>query len=525
MARLRINLKEIVMLKRKIFRPITLVVLSFLMIFQVATPDASAKDSEITVVAATSESDESSVFDGILDLVGEKGAGIVKDALPTVGDYLCSKVFDYIGIDYTDSYTKELKAVNEKLDNIQNDLREIIKNQERGESQNTIDSFFNVVDTFSTTIHPLYAGYNVLMRQEKEKTLTAKKASEEEEKLYGNLKNIVFGNGTSTGDLYLQLTTLLDKIIEPSRTINKTLMEHYVVTFENRWAFDVQSFTPKKEFLGYASTTVMEGMTLYTFKHFYEMEINKDDAAQTEILETRWGNVKNKSKAVFSYLQKEINAVEKAEKTSKDTNTITHYATGKKLSKKLYVGRFYPVSRNNHYTYNEWSSRRNRVKNSKVYALNNRNFINTIQSEFASYKVNYKKGEDFTINDYLKAVGFTCDDWNNNGLYRGQKFDSSTRKANHNFNFYLEYTDQKGSAQTLNYGEVRTSIFTSKYDKNEKQGNDYSLMAFVGTDGVLIGSYDKIVNTWTDDDNNRAIRDFISKKDDTPANTKYGKVW
>ena len=37
---------------------------------------------------------ESTLFDGVLNLIAEKGAGIIKDNLPTVGDYLCAQIFD-----------------------------------------------------------------------------------------------------------------------------------------------------------------------------------------------------------------------------------------------------------------------------------------------------------------------------------------------------------------------------------------------------------------------------------------------
>lgn len=100
------------MLKRKIFKPIMLIALSLLLICQTVILNDMSKNKEGASTVAVAETKESSVFDGILKLVSEKGADLIKDNLPTVGDFLCSKVFDYIGIDYTDSYTKELKEVN-----------------------------------------------------------------------------------------------------------------------------------------------------------------------------------------------------------------------------------------------------------------------------------------------------------------------------------------------------------------------------------------------------------------------------
>lgn len=206
------------MIRNKITKIILYLALIFMLPFTIFNLEVKAEEQK-----------ETSMFDGVLQLVSQKGGSIVKSNLPKVGDFLCSKVFDYIGIDYTDSYTKELKAINEKLDSIEADLKTIIQNQEKGVSQTTMQSFFNAVDTFSTTVHPLYAGYNALMRSEKDGKISSDKASLEEEKIYNSLKEIVFGSASSTGSLYLQLTTLLNKVCEPNQTVNKTLMQHYVI--------------------------------------------------------------------------------------------------------------------------------------------------------------------------------------------------------------------------------------------------------------------------------------------------------
>ncbi len=523
------------MLKRKIIKPFVLVIMSLVMVFQTLTLNVLSGNTKVTnalpgntnvAVAKTSDSEESSILDGILNLVGEKGSEVIKDALPTVGDYLCSKIFDYIGIDYTDSYTKELKQVNEKLKNIQTDLQTIIKNQNRGNSQNTIDSFFNIVDTFSTTIHPLYESYNELIRQEKNNELTDVQMQKEERTLYNNLDKIVFGNGTSTGDLYLQLMTLLNKIIEPNRTINKTLMEHYIITFENRWAFDTQSFAPKKEFLGYVTTTAMEGLMLYIFKHLYGIKISEVGSVDQNILLARWNELKSKLEAALTYLQKEIKAVDKEKKTSDDTNTIIHYSTGKKLSKKLYLGNFQPTSVNNHYTYESYYSttRQGNMRTVKIQTLNNRAFINTIQNDFAKYKKNYKTGNSFTIQDYLKEVGFQCDNWNNQGLYRGQSHaHSGVVVSNEYWKFFLEYTDKYGNAKTEKWGDVKFKVFGSP-KTNKNSVSDFVVMSFIGADGKLIGSYETIY-----EDNGNTVVDrihyLISEGYHSSGNVELGKVW
>jgi len=163
--------------------------------------------------------------------------------------------------------------VNDRVKAIQQELKGIIKtlneqnaDAKKRDSRNTLDLFFNVVDIFTTTVGPLYAGYDNILTRVKNGTLTLETGTAEEKQFYeNNLKNIVFGNGMSTGSLYLQLNALMEKIVQPSQTLNKTLMEHYFATYEHLWAFEMQSYQPKEEFLGYVMTALMEGITLYTF--------------------------------------------------------------------------------------------------------------------------------------------------------------------------------------------------------------------------------------------------------------------
>ena len=507
-------------LKTKLGKPLVLLGLTL-----GAAGTSSFVELPVTESVVSAEDAESSLLDGVLDLVKEKGSDIIKEYLPTVGDFLCTTIFDYFGIDYSDSFTKRINEVNEKLESIQSDLKTVIKNQTKAESQTTISSYLNIVDVFSDVIHPIYQGYNDLLLNEK-KGMTKEEAKASEEKFYNNnLKNLLFGNRSSTGNLYTQLCNLADTTVSPNSTSHKTLMEHYVVSFEHRWAFNTQSFEPKREFLGYASANLLQGLTLYSFQHLEETQIYKDDSSQLTVLDRRWKNIKDSTKAAFQYLQKEIKTLAEEEKKYTDGNMVRHYSTGKEFCKKLYVGGI-AANEDSHFTYaSRWTTtRQGNTRSVTIDVLNARDLANTIQKEFAQYKENYRKGSSCTLAEFLQSAGFTCTNWNNKGLYRGQSmYHSGAFLTNEYWKFYVEYTDTKGNAVSAYNGRVKYKVAGSPTPQYGEAAN-WTFMAFVGTDGILDGIYDRLYdengNTLVD-----AMYSFARRAVGYSPTGTQGKVW
>lgn len=442
-------------------------------------------------------SSEETLFDGVLNLIAEKGAGIIKDNLPTVGDYLCAQIFDSFEIDYTDSYTKELTNVNKKLDEIEENLKEIIENQEKQVSQNTMIDFFNAVDVFSQTVYPIYAGYNNMIISEKEEIYSAEKAREQQQLFYeNNLQSILFGSSTSTGDLYLQLINLLNKVIIPNRTVESvTLLEHYHITYAYLWAFESQTYVPKKEFLGYVSTTILEGLVLYSFQNAYEIRKAEEagNEVQKVIYKERWKQIKSYSDKALKYLQDEINNINKEEQESFENDTTLHYSTGTIVSRTLYSGKVRSGS-DRYYSYasSTYADRQKSKIIVKYVTLNNEKFIKQVQNEYLAHLKNYKKDSKYTIVDFLKDAGFSCDNWDCIGLYMSQsyKHEGSTFTTEY-FNFYANHVNLYGKTINQQWVILKYEVLSvpkPTYYDYEKQ----NYLAFVGVDGYLIGSFEQI---------------------------------
>jgi len=490
------------MLKKHFWKATVVFILAIAMIlpnftFVARSTEASAPLSVATATGVmTAAETETSVFDKVLSLVSEKGADIVKSNLPTVGDFLCSKVFGYLGIDYADSYTKEARKVNEKLSLIQDDLQELLKTQTKQVSQNTMLSFYNNVDVLADRIYPIYTGYCSLTDKENSGEYTPEQASQKETEFYeSNLKNLIFGSASSTGNLYLQLKNFSDTICMPNVTVqHQSLMDDYRISYEHRWAFESQSFTPKKEFLGYASSTLIEGLTLYAFQNAYEKAHANEE--QKIVLEAEWARLQASAGKALGYLQSEIKKVTDKEKAASDAGTIYHYASGLTLSKEMYISKVSPVQQGNHLTYLVCTSKKRTLFSPVINTLNQRSLMNQIQNDFQNYKKFYNKGSDFKISDFLQVAGFQSDNWNAY-LYRGQSYHGEVPFVGDNlFKFYLEYTDHDGNAQSSEWARgIQYSGFKFKDDTfNLKDSSGWSVMAFVKPDGYLAGSYEETYN-------------------------------
>lgn len=475
------------------------------------------------VSAASDDSGSTSLLDGIISLVAEKGSNIIRTNLPAIGDYLCAQVFDYIGIDYTNSYTKELDKVNKKLEDIEESIEQVLDNQANAGSYIVMRDFNSAVETFSNAFHPIYCGYNTLIRNEKDGVYSPLEAEAKETVFYKkNIEIKVVGSQISTGYLYEQLCTLLRKTIKPDSMSYASLMEVYNNTHEHLWAFNTMSLAPKKEFIGYVATTIMEGLMLYMFQNNYEIReaMRIDDQANITVNNKKFDTVLELTQKAFQILQAELEAVEKEEREALQTGTIFHYASGKSLSNKLYVDN---IRRDkNNYTYKSYYNitRQNNVRNLSVITLNNRDFVSQIENDFVNYKKNYKTGNNFTVSQFLQVAGFNCDNWNNNGLYKGQSFthEGSTFTTEY-YRFYLDYTTQTGLPTSTNWGYIRYAVLGSP--NTNYPDADFNLMAFVDASGVLMGSYDTIY----EDIGNTVIDVLAGMNRGSSVPNVKGKVW
>ncbi len=503
----------------------------------------------------------SDLLDGLADFISDSGSEFINWisdlSVGGVGKFLCKEavgsLFSYLLTkDKQDAYVTNIVAVNEKLESMQKDLTNIItllnqqnEDAKKNESRRAMDSFFNIVDTFSTTVSPIYAGYNDLAlrqtalekREKNGETVTSEeksKLAKEEETFYErNLKSIVFGNSTSTGDLYLQLINLLDAVIKSSHTRNQTLMENYNATYEHLWAFDTQSFKPKKDFINYVMASLTEGVALYKFQYLYETKINANNNSQLTILKNRHKTYSEKAKTTFEYLKKELNLVNAEEKKSNDNNCVTHLATGKTVSRKLFAGKLVSKEKDVEKDSSAIFSYSEPYDNGRAYfntglkfkILNNEKFASEVEKDFKEHKKYYRKDDSYTLKDFLEDAKFTCDDWTDViGLYHRQDYTYFGNRLNLNkWNFVVTYTDMQGNHKNSQFarafaGGSRAAAATIP---NEEIINK-SFVAFVSTNGYLTGSYeDTSLSIQYIDMITRYVRLKSCKKN----SANLGKVW
>lgn len=513
------------MTRKRILKPIVIFLLVIgVMLSTLSVATFSEKESTTVEAEIDFESLTKTVFDKALKLVVNKGKGMINKYVPVVGDYVANQIFDYFGIDHTSSYEKELKAIHTALDEIQKELQDLVAKETKEQSRIVIRNFLNIVDTFSLTVQPIYSGYCKLIRIESDDSITKEEKVQEEKEFYeNNLKTLMFGSGTSTGSLYLQLVTLLKAIVTPDATLtHQNLMDHYTITYEHLWPFETFSFKPKKEFLGYVTTIVIEGLALYTFQNTYEQSIANDTTKAR--LEGEWNGVESVASNALEYLAAAITKADAIEQKSIDGNYVYHYATGTKLSKKLYLGNARAKNKNDHFTYKSYYNavtKHNVIRTLKIHTLNAHDVCDKVEKEFASYKTYHNKGADYSLSNYLQDAGFNCDDWNNEGLYKGQHYNHRGNVMTTEwYQFYIQYTAQSGKGFDGVWGDVKYNVLGSPNPRS--WGAKYKLMAFVDTKGILIGSHEEI---YKDTGNTVVDQIYALFRDAQNIPTTKGKVW
>lgn len=472
----------------------------------IASPSADiveTPDSLTITMDATSRA-SASFFDTIVNLISEKGASIVKNMLPTVGDFLCAKVFSALGIDYTDSYTAEITKIYAELTSINTKLDEVINQF----NLNTLREFNKSLKAVSKAVMPTYKTYDQLRADELAEKYTVEQAKKEEGALY----NIVEAMTTEVGNFYPAYQNFLDLIVSPDSTNpHKSLMEFYSTCFKSQWGFDTEALRNKKNFLTQISIVAYQGFALWTYAYYYNQENSTIEADKNQHKNT-YTQMQNYAEPAFKLLQSELNAVIKTQNEGLSTGQVTHYnnnstKTGRsdvRVSTRLYNGKIFSyrpregISTNasdpsNYFSY-ERDERLNRYHGTRNYYhkyLMNLDLGRQIAADYNAYKTRTKQGNSFTLSKYMTHMGFSNASDSATGLYIGQQY---RHKGNFFTNEYyywdLIYIDQNGKEQTANYCSVVHKVRRTRTLSYTEHCTD-SFFAIVDPSGYLHGNYEE----------------------------------
>jgi hypothetical protein len=468
----------------------------------------TSRKTETALAAETSSS--SSTLSGIMDLVVSKGGELLKDNLPTIGDFLASTVFDAIGIDYTDSYTKKLAEVTSKLEEIHSDIKTLLNNQQDGDLRTYLNSFYDTIDVISSKVYPIYCGYNTLMRMEKDKKYSEAEAAVQEKSFYElNLQNLLLGTSVSTGALDTQINTLAGKVIQVATTqsaANINVVDLFTSVYKPHWAFDSQSIEPTRNFLSYVSATLLESATLFEFQCTYELNYYTQQklTSQLTVINNKWSAVKTKVNKAFALIKTYYDKISETENYNKTTATVLHYATNTRFSTKLYVAQNFNVSKSSRtgypFNYNSpYLVYREKYQSSNTYStvksFNQSSLVDTFVKEYKTYCSYYGKSSDYTFNNYIKEVGFTSDSAYD-GFYRNWSYEHTGNLfTTEKYHFNLYYAKLDGDTNGWVGFRIKLPVGGSADLYFHEWLITRSLASFVKADGYLYGSYDEIYST------------------------------
>lgn len=457
--------------------------------------------TETITLNADSSSTTTSFYDKIIQLISEKGASIVKSTLPTVGDYLCAKVFSALGIDYTDSYTAEISKIYSELTAISTQLEAILNQFDL----NILRDFNKTLKAVSKAVTPTYKTYDQLRADELANKYTEEETKKEEKALF----NIIEKLTTEAGPFYSIYQDFLQLIVTPDNiNIYKTLIELYTTCFKSQWAFETEALAAKKDFLTQISIVAYQGFSLWTYVYYYSQETT-DTNVDKDYYHNVYTQMQGYAESAFQVLQSELNAVIKAENDGLNNSQTTHYyndsATSKvdvRVSTKLYNGKLFSTRPRDGQKYGTYSDstnyfsygRKRRHDRNNRYDYWHSYLVNLdlgrqIAADYNAYKTRTKQDSSFTLSKYMTYLGFTNADENAKGLYIGQQYrHTGTVVTNEYYYWDVIYIDQNGQEQTVNYTSLSEKVWQSRQSYYTEHCTD-SFFAIVDTSGYLYGSY------------------------------------
>ena len=424
-----------------------------------------------------------------LSLTGLVTKGIEKGGINLIGaagkklGIMAFKAYlSYMGVDVRSSEMKALDKIQSQIGELQESLQKGVKDVKRTvrhlRNADKMDAILDKLATIDTPVAGKMATMMGIAAKETEGQADSKELAAEKDVFYKGLDSMKFTNLDGTS-LWNQTQMLAQALMNPSRSEPTTLMDIYDDTLGTAETWDYMTIAPRRKFIGYVGTMVNSMAQLSIVKAAHD--VSKLAADDPNILDYQAGidgmirSVNN----LNDQLKKELEKLTAIEKKHDDEHIITHrdatvdkdgvltFTEGRSFSTKLLAVTtddnddnkvLYDHNEKNKFVRYDCAAGAgaacvNKVYTNFVYTLdctNNKDLYKTVFEEFENYKKLVTDGNAFTMKDYLKKVGFSCD--NQEGFEKAKGFYSriDTRFRNGNRNNWWR-TDERNDLRAYYY--------------------------------------------------------------------------
>ncbi len=441
--------------------------------------------------------EEIPAFSSILKNVATYGSKIITAAAGAGAKYIVTNILKDYGIDmrdpaipYIEKLDVEVKQIKAKLDSISEDVDQY--NAER-----SLDNLYSYVSFASADVmNQVKGGIWKLHALENDKTKDADFVEAQRKEYYQTALKDFTVKGSNIADFVTHFAKTIVTPVESSPT--NDVFHYYQLTNGQFDKWSTQSYKNRRSFIAYLDSLLLSSANLAIFdNHYRSLGASEAVKATNDMrFKTMVGAV-NEANALF---QTELKRLDEYE-TLRQQGELIYLPTGQHYSAKMATYTFNHEDKENaellkgveHTNTTIFHKGRKDLQNYLLTYQANHEMVQNVVNDYAKYAKAYGL-KDYTINHYLKDIGFTAEKQDlfdkAEGLYYGELNLPHGGYLADDINVKAHYYDKLGNLQnkTQFFVEAHHGLFNHRTYKVDFRDQDYYL-CFVKADGTLDGEY------------------------------------
>ena len=455
------------------------------------------RSNELKLGNKFSLDEEDKFIPAVLDSVSSLGCQMICAATYVGAKYLVTSILKNYGVDIGEVSLQYLERIEGEIKEIQNQLNVISSNMDQYNAEDNLKNLYSYVNYASVDImNEVKGGLFKLASMESDKNNSDEYLEQQKKNYYNtSLKDFKI-EGTNIANF---TTRFANTILTPVKSCPTNDLFHYYQLTNGKFdKWSTQSYKNRRNYIAYLDTLLLSCANLAIFDYQYRSE-GMDEASKASN-DQRISNMITAVNDVNGMFQKELQRLD-GYKELQNKGELIYLPTGKHFSSKMATLTFNhdDVERqlllkgveqesNNLFT--------GRKKNLLSYMLTYQTTHKMVNDVVEDYK-NYIKAyglKDYTINQYLKDIGFSADRQDlfdkANGLYYGEVNIAYSGYLGDDLSIKAKFYDRNGDFQN------KTQFFVSckhKFMIADEYVVDYSdqdyYLCFQNTDFTLDGEY------------------------------------
>lgn len=442
--------------------------------------------------------DEDDKFiNGVLDSASSFGCQILCAATYVGAKYVVTSILKNYGVDIGEVSLQYLERIEGEIKEIKEQLSVINSNMEKYNAEDSLKDLYTYVNFASVDImNEVKGGLFKLAALENDKNYSDDYVEQQRKSYYNNSLKDLKIEGTNIANF---TTRFANTILTPVKSCPTNDIFHYYQLTNgkfDRWS--TQSYLNRRNFIAYLDTLLLSCANLAIFDYNYRSQ--GLDVASTASNDERYKSMINAVNEVNGMFQKELKRLDEYEELRKKgeiiyLSTNTHYSTkmatltfNHEDKDRQLLLKGVEATSNNLFT-----GKKNNLLHYMLTYQTNHNMVNSVVKDYQNYIEAYGL-KDFTINQYLKNIGFygeRQDLFNKaNGLYYGEVNIGNSGCLSDDLSVNAKIYDKYGKFQnkTQFFVECRHKFMIADEYVVRYSDNDYYL-CFQKPDFSLDGEY------------------------------------